>query len=194
MKGKSEYLSESEGAHQRSQQVGGENQPPYTPFSFEKVTGVSKPRTSSFPPLVEQTPKKPTPTLKVPSPSEIPQLPESDFENWTDLLEWARSATEAEVCFLVDSQGFIFEHQGDYSYEKIEDIGSQLIILFGRVDDVAEAGKSQWLNIAYDSLFVTGIRLLTDGVEQLTAVFVTKKPIRSTNDLTQRIREGAFAL
>ena len=145
------------------------------------------------------SPPAPAPTSGNASPAgavPAPTLPAEVAKTWTGLLTWACEATASESAFVVDSQGFVLAHQGNWSYEDIEDVGSQLTLIMTRADETESAGRSRSISLEFGQHWLNGTRLEFGGVGELTFVLLSQDPLdralvtavsRQVEDAMQRI-------
>jgi hypothetical protein len=107
----------------------------------------------------------------------LPPIPDHGFFTMTEVLRWCRDAADAETCFVVDAQGFVLEYDGITPYKDMEDLGSQLTVILSRADETESAGSTRKVELDYESLHLTGIRLSGDDNETLTLVIVSDHPV-----------------
>ena len=108
---------------------------------------------------------------------ELPNVPDEGFDSWDDQLDWCAAIGDTRLCFVVDSQGFVLNHHGDWDYDDIEDVASQLTVTMSRADESEVVGRSRVIAIEYEAVWITGIRFQSDGVDELTLVMVSEAPL-----------------
>ncbi len=116
----------------------------------------------------------------VPAPVEVRiERPEESFDSWESLLGWCEKVFEADLCFVVDSQGFLlhYETHGAWPYTDIEDVASGLAITITRADDAQPTGRARALSIGYASCWASCLRLEHDDTEDLMLVLLTDEPV-----------------
>lgn len=142
-----------------------EPRPVYTKFSFNRAAP---------PPPAAARQQPPAEAAEQP----LPEVPEGGFEDLSVMLRWCREATGAEVCFVVDEQGFVLEHSGHWTYEEMEDFGSQLTVILTRADGTETAGKSRSITLSYEDLFLMGMQVaINRETEWLTIVTITREAV-----------------
>lgn len=107
----------------------------------------------------------------------ITPIPDSGFHEWEELLRWFRESCHAQVSFILDAQGFIIEYDGSFSYDEIEDLGSQMMVIMNRADQTETAGPTRSVLLAYDMICLSGMRLAQEGETNFTLVVVTPAPL-----------------
>jgi len=95
-------------------------------------------------------------------------------QSWSGLLAWATDAAGAKSSFVVDSQGFVLAHHGDWSYEDIEDVGSQLTLIMTRADETEAAGRSRAITLEFGEHWLSGTRISFPEVGELTFVLISR--------------------
>ncbi len=107
----------------------------------------------------------------------VTEPPAGGFSSWTELLQWTMDLSGALACFVVDSQGFVLAHQGQWAYEDIEDVGSQLTVIMTRADETEAAGKSKAITLEFGDFWVFGCRLDISDLGEFTFVIISQAPI-----------------
>jgi hypothetical protein len=182
MSDRNERWSDLDWAKEASRRLGGQQDaasaspsgvelPPaasYTRFRAKARPGVApaaSPEAAAAPPPT--SPPKPA----------LPELPSEGVQSWSGLLAWAADAAGAESCFVVDSQGFVLAHHGDWSYEDIEDVGSQLTLIMTRADETEAAGRSRAITLEFGEHWLSGTRISFPDVGELTFVLISREAL-----------------
>jgi hypothetical protein len=111
-----------------------------------------------------------------PSPQRI-EINAEGFSEWEALLGWCLDVSQAKTIFVMDSQGFLIDTQGSWSYEDVEAVGTQLMVTLEQADRM-ELGGRRALHVAarFEAFDIVGVRVPPGSKDAITLGMVSSEP------------------
>lgn len=118
-----------------------------------------------------------------PAPSPVPAAPKplppapASFESWDALLGWCLEVTRAKAAFVVDPEGFVIAHRGDWRFEHLEAVGSQLLDVKERAERIEQAGSAKLIALELESFSLSGMVFALEGGGAMLVGFIDSKEL-----------------
>jgi hypothetical protein len=161
--------SDLERARALSRRLSGESEAPAPSAPqtrFVRFSNRSPPRAASAP--------APSPVPAAPKP--LPPAPAS-FESWDALLGWCLEVARAKAAFVVDPEGFVIAHRGDWRFEHLEAVGSQLLDVKERAERIEQAGSAKIIALELESFSLSGMVFALEGGGAMLVGFIDPKEL-----------------
>jgi hypothetical protein len=97
-------------------------------------------------------------------------------KSWEELLEWCLHIHPADEGFVVDPEGFVIAQTGNRELEQLERVGSQLMAVAERADEI-EAGTPRLLSLKFDDFWLTGLSYPRDESSYFIVGFIGPQPL-----------------
>jgi hypothetical protein len=78
-------------------------------------------------------------------------------ENWDAMLAWCLEASGAKAAFVVDPEGFVIAHRGNWKFENLEAVGSQLLDVKERAERIEQGGGAKLIGLELESFSLNGM-------------------------------------
>ncbi len=172
--------SDLERARALSRRLAGESSAPAPsapPKGFVRFAGRAAPPRSAMAPAGSAAPAPvPVSVAAAAAPKPLPPAP-ATFANWDAVLAWCLDVAQAKAAFVVDPEGFVIAHRGDWRFEDLEAVGSQLLDVKERAERIEQAGGVRLIALELESFSLSGMILsLQDGGAMLVG-FVDAKEL-----------------
>jgi hypothetical protein len=99
------------------------------------------------------------------------------FTSWESLLDWCLEVYPARVGFVVEPEGFVIAHAGDWSLGHLEGVGPQLITVAEQVREIEDAGAMRFFALRFESYWLTGVAARRDGMGVFVVAFLGAQPM-----------------
>lgn len=110
------------------------------------------------------------------APKPHPAAPAS-FASWDALLAWCLEVAQAKAAFVVDPEGFVIAHCGDWKFEDLEAVGSQLLDVKERAERIEQAGSAKLIALELESFSLSGMIFSLQGDGAMLVGFVDAKEL-----------------
>jgi hypothetical protein len=124
-----------------------------------------------------------SPPAAAPAPSPAPAAPKplppspASFESWDALLGWCLELARAKAAFVVDPEGFVIAHCGDWKFEHLEAVGSQLLDVKERAERIEQAGSAKLIALELESFSLSGMVFVLKGGGAMLVGFIDSKEL-----------------
>ncbi len=81
----------------------------------------------------------------------------SNWASWDALLAWCLEVTRSKAAFVVDPEGFVIAHCGDWKFENLEAVGSQLLDVKERAERIEQGGSAKLIALELESFTLNGM-------------------------------------
>jgi hypothetical protein len=81
----------------------------------------------------------------------------STYASWDALLAWCLEVTSSRAAFVVDPEGFVIAHCGDWKFENLEALGSQLLDVKERAERIEQGGNARLIALELESFSLNGM-------------------------------------